>query len=164
MKAIERLDDFIHYAPFGQFVKVLLYTAMTCGCLLILIGYLGSSVPQFAIGQLMIVPAVYMFGVRGDKAFWIWLILIARWYLGVPFGVLSAVTALMFGMMSVGILPSEDIYPQSMTLPIVNLSVPFNLGMALYMAVIAGISGVLAFFLIPTSPSQRKNPHKRFLG
>ena len=166
MKAIEWLDDFIRYTPFGQFVKVLLYTAMTCGCLLTLIGYLRSSVPQFAIGEFMVAPVVYMLGVRGDRAFWIWLILIGRWYLGVPFGVLSAVTALGFVLVLMGFgenSPHE--YPQSVVLPIANgLSMPFYLNLALVMAIITGISGALAFFLIPTSPSQRENPHKRFWG
>lgn len=164
MKAIEWLDDFMRRTPFGQFIKVLMYVAMICGCSLMLIAYLNSDVPQFIVGEFVVAPVIYMLGVRRDKPFWIWLILFARWYIGVLFGI---VAFLYVGALFVGIPlpPPEDSKGIDSRLILltsnwlnVSSETPFRL------LIVVGISAMSALFLVPTSPSQRGNPHKRFWG
>ena len=164
MKAIEWLDDFIRHTPFGQFVKVLLYVALSIGCSLILIAYLNLDVPQFILGEFVVAPAIYMLGIRGDRPFWIWLILFSRWYVGILSGIVAFLLASII-FLDVPLPPPEDMNHLDGRL-LIFISNLFNVSYAsgFGLSILAGITAILAFFLVPTSPSQRENPHKRFWG
>ena len=165
MKAIEWLDDFMRRTPFGQFIKVL---HVRGNDLWLFVN--ANRVSEFGCAP------IHRWGVRGGTCdIYAWstqrqtildmadsVCAVVHWSFVWYCRLLTMPVALFVG---IPLPPPEDSKGIDSRLILltsnwlnVSSETPFRL------LIVVGISAMSALFLVPTSPSQRGNPHKRFWG